>query len=164
MKKIIALALSVMSFTAAAHTYVTTLTPTMLMVNGFEFESVKVTNICQLEDGSFKTIEPASNKCVTYSRNFRTAKDYRDAKNGCLRTGSLDLFASEEKSYSYCAEYGRDRDGEYGCIRIGHGQEARPLTYTIQKVRMNTRGGLNKETRVVEEVLETSEYSIQACN
>lgn len=164
MKQFITLALTTLSFSAAAHTYITTLTPTMLMENGFEFESVKVTNICQLEDGSFKTIEPASNKCVTYSRNFRTANEYRDAKNGCLRTGSLDLFATEEKAYSYCAEYGRDGDGEYGCIRIGHGKKVRPLNYTIQKVRMNTRGGLNKETRVVEEVLETSEYTIPSCN
>ncbi len=163
MKKLIALTLSFVTFSASAYTYVTTLTPSMLMENGFEFQSVEVTNICQTEDGSFKTIVPAQNRCVKYARKFRSAHEYRDAKNGCLRHGDLDLFAAATKNYSYCAEFGRDHDGEYGCIKIGHGSKVRPLTYEIQKVRMNTRGGINRDSRVVEEVLESSLYTIPKC-
>jgi len=164
MKKLSMLVLSLLSLSSFGYTYVGMDVPTMLMKNGFEFESVKVTNICQLEDGSFKTIKKATNKCVTYSRNFRNAFEYREAQNGCLRTGSLHLFAAESKPTSWCAEFGRDHDGEYGCIRIGRGSEVRPLTYTVQKVRYNTRGGLNNETRVIEEVLESYTHTIPACN
>ncbi|PIK15985.1 hypothetical protein [Halobacteriovorax sp. JY17] len=163
MKKLSILILAVLSFSSFAHKYVGMNVPTMLMENGFEFESVKVTNICQTADGSFKTIKKATNKCVTYSRNFRNAFEYREASNGCLRTGSLHLFASESKRTSFCAEYGRE-DGEYGCIRIGHSSEQRPLSYTVQKVRWNTRGGMNNETRVIDEVLESYTHTIPACN
>lgn len=163
MKKLSMLILTMLSFSSFAHTYVGMNVPTMLMKNGFEFESVKVTNICQLEDGSFKTINKATNKCVKYSRRFRNANDYRDANNGCLRTGSLHLFAAESKATAWCAEYGRE-DGEYGCIRIGHGSEIRPLSYTVQKVRWNTRGGINRDSRVIDEVLESYTHTIPACN
>lgn len=164
MKKFIMLTLLALSASVSAHTYVTTIVPTMLMENGFEFESVKVTNICQLEDGSFKTVKKAKNKCVKYSRNFRNAQDYRDARHGCRKKGSLHLFAGETKQSGYCAEYGRDRDGDYGCLRVAYNTVVKPLTYTIKEVRINTRGGEDRDDRVIEEVLSTTSFTIPSCN
>ncbi len=163
MKKITMLALSLLTVTASAHTYKTTVVPTMLMENGFEFESVKVTNICQQADGSFKTVKKAKNKCVKYSRKFRSAFEYREASNGCFKTGDLHLFSAETKQKGYCAEYGR-QDGEYGCIRIAYNTVVKPLDYTIQEVIMDTRGGLNHETLVIKEVLSEEAFTIPSCN
>jgi len=164
MKKLALLALTLLSVNASAAVFVKTLVPTMLMKNGWEFQSVKVTNICQLEDGTFKTVEKATNRCVKYRRNFRNANEYRDAKHGCLKKGSLHLFSAATKQSGYCAEYGRDNDGDRGCIRIAYDTVVKPLTYTIQKVKINTKGGDNRDDRVIEEVLSTSSFTIPACN
>ncbi len=164
MKKLALLALTFLTVNASAAIITKTLVPTMLMENGFEFESVKVTNICQLEDGSFKTVNKAKNKCVKYRRNFRSAMEYRDAKNGCFKKGSLHLFSAETKQSGYCAEYGRDNDGDRGCIRIAYDTVVKPLTYKIQKVKINTKGGTDRDDRVIEEVLATSFYTIPSCN
>lgn len=163
MKTLAMITFALFASTASAATFKTTIVPTIKMENGFEFESVKVTNICQLADGSFKTINKVNNKCVKYSRNFRSAYEYREASNGCLKTGSIHLFAAETTTKSFCAEYGRE-DGEYGCIRFAHNTVARPLDYVIQEVIMDTKGGDDHETRVVKKVLSTQEYSIPACN
>lgn len=163
MKSFTLIAMAVVSVSASAYTYKTTIVPTMLMENGFEFESVKVTNICQLEDGSFKTIAKATNKCVKYTRNFRSAHEYREASNGCAKTGSLHLFAEETVKKGYCAAYGRE-DGEYGCIKIAYNVVSRPVDYTIQEVIMDSRGGDDRDTREVKKVLSTEEFTIPACN
>ncbi|OUR95501.1 hypothetical protein A9Q84_16850 [Halobacteriovorax marinus] len=164
MKTIIMLALIALSASASAHKFVTTIVPTMNMESGFEFQSVKVTNICQLEDGSFKTVEKIKNRCVKYSRNFRNAQEYRDARHGCRKKGSLHLFSAETKQSGYCAEYGRDNDNDYGCLRVAYNTVAKPLTYLIKKVRINTRGGENRDDRVIDEVLSTTSFTIPSCN
>ncbi|EQC45678.1 hypothetical protein [Bacteriovorax sp. Seq25_V] len=163
MKTIAMITFALITSAASALTYKTTNVPTMLMENGFEFESVKVTNICQQADGSFKTIDKVKNKCVKYSRNFRSAQDYRNADNGCLRTGAIHLFAAETVKKGYCAEWGRE-DGEYGCIRIAYNTVTRPLDYVIQEVIIDTRGGDDRETRVIKKVLSSEDYTIPACN
>ncbi len=162
MKKVLLIAATLYSMTGFSMTKV--ITPTMLLENGFEFESVKVTNICQQVDGTFKTIAPASNKCVTYSRNFRSRTDYLDSSNGCLRTGKLHLFGPEFKKKGECTAWGR-QDGEYGCVSIGYTEVRVPTTYTIKKVslkRVSGNGGGSEYE--VDQVLSSWTHTIPACN
>lgn len=152
---------SIALYSVAGLSMTKTITPTMLLENGFEFESVKVTNICQQADGSFKTINPASNKCVKYARNFRSSNDYLDAQNGCARFGSLDLFGPESKTKGECVAWGRE-DGEYGCTQIAYHQVQLPLTYEIKKVSLKREQGGDGDL-VIDRVLSSWTHTIPSC-
>ncbi len=162
MKNVLLATVALYSMSGFALTKV--ITPSMLLENGFEFESVKVTNICQQADGSFKTITPASNKCVTYRRNFRSRHAYLNSSNGCLITGKLHLFGPEYKTKGECTAWGR-QDGDNGCTNISYSEVKAPTTYTIKKVSMKrvqgNEGGAQYE---VDQVLSSWTHTIPACN
>jgi len=156
MKKIILVGLTLTSITAMARTK--TVVPHMLLENGFEFQSTKVTDICVNADGTFETI--AAKKCVEYRKHYNSRFDRFEDKRACKKYGSLKLFANTTKTTGNCVEWGRV-NGENGeCTRIEYTTSLRPLSYEIkthQLVRNDGDWDLGK-------VLSSELFTIPACN
>lgn len=159
MKKTIVILAALASTTAFAN-FTRTVTPQILLENGFAFQSVDVTNICQTEDGNFKTIS-AVKKCTKFSRTYRSRFDMlNDDNRNCLEYGKIDLFAPATKKVGVCVEWGRGQ--EDGCTRVEYSEVQRPLTYTIKKVRYARTPGDDDFKPV--RVLSSKEYTISSCN
>lgn len=155
MKKLILVVMAISSLSSMARTR--TVTPAMLLENGFEFQSTKVTDICVNADGNFETL--AKRKCVEYRRNFRSRFEYLEADNGCKKFGSLTLFANATKQVGECVEWqvgGEDA----GCTRIEYRTVVRPLTYEIKKHKLVRENGDWELGKVVSSEL----FTIPACN
>ncbi|MDD0853913.1 hypothetical protein HBN50_12445 [Halobacteriovorax sp. GB3] len=155
MKKMILIGLTLVATSAAARTK--TVVPQMLLENGFEFQSTKVTDICQNADGTFQAL--AKNKCVQYSRKFNSRNEYLDAENGCLKYGSLMLFGAATKTTGKCVQWGRDGSGEEGCLDVEYTTTDKPLTYTIKKYKVEREDGDD----VLGKVVSSWNYTIPAC-
>lgn len=156
MKKTLLVLSALISFSAFA--VVRTTVPTMLLENGFEFQSVKVTNVCVNENGSYQTINPVK-KCVKYTKKYSSRFDRFEDENACQAMGDLHLYAPEFKKVGYCAEFGRDEDGGHDCKKLAYDYVKRPRNYEIVKARYTKKEG----DWVVSKVLSTKVHTLVNC-